>query len=669
MRRGVAILVLAMGCGRGLQRDPGLAEGDGAPPVVADAASDRPVIGGASPIDAPVRPDPAPDAGPADAPPADVPSDVAPPDVAAPPLWPASTTWKACGHLGAVWPHSLAHSPDGRELLVGYGDGSIDLFKATGGPSTFADFSEGVTVAVTFSADGAYFASLDFDGLRVWGRGPNDYAHAFDSLVNARTIRFSPTNPHLLLIAGDHNEANIQLWPFTSGNMTLAFTTPSAKIEGTADVTFTADGSALVYLQGKTLHTVGLDGSPRGQVDLGTAISGPVFSADASLVAGLDAGGAVTVLGVADGKARWSLPLTWTPRRLSFLFLGRSAAVLALGADRALVITDGKAGRELVLGHALSEADPSPDGTELAGVLDDGSLIRLSLADGRTLPGPAAQMVQPSDFFYLTPSPDGRYLAARGGKSVVWDLTTRRVVRLNGGDQADFSPTSDLVAASGTGCGITRLDDGSSAATPPAASCAYGLVFSPDGRRLAGVSDLGVAVFDNDGRVTGSFRTDSVHPALRFSPDGASLASSGHELWSTRDWSPLWQPDPALQGPPYSDVQQRASRVVFSPDGKEALLSLAYLDQSVSSDVGWKTDAKLVAVPSGEVLHDFADTLARQPGFSPDGAWITAGARLEHRASATVRALDPATIVSTFLPDGRIAGGQSGDVVTFYCPE
>jgi hypothetical protein len=68
-------------------------------------------------------------------------------------------------------------------------------------------------------------------------------------------------------------------------------------------------------------------------------------------------------------------------------------------------------------------------------------------------------------------------------------------------------------------------------------------------------------------------------------------------------------------------------------------------------------------------MRDFGTTLARRPGFSPDGAWIVAGPQVLRFATGTVRTHDPATTIARFMPDGRIAAGMSDGRVTIYCPK
>jgi WD40 repeat protein len=184
---------------------------------------------------------------------------------------------------------------------------------------------------------------------------------------------------------------------------------------------------------------------------------------------------------------------------------------------------------------------------------------------------------------------------------------------------------------------------------------------------MAGSTESGITVFGRDGRVVQKLPSQVRFPGLAFSADGSLLASSGHELWSTADWTRRWQerPDP---DDPMADPINRASAVAFSPDGRSLLLSTSVVDDKVSAET-WKTFARLRDVATGRELRDFGTTLSRRPSFSPDGAWITAGPRVLHLPTGTTRILDPATRLSAFLPDGRIIGGvaESG-VVTFYCP-
>jgi WD40 repeat protein len=668
--RVLVILLLAAGCGRGLQGNPHpLPSRDAASDALLDAPVDPPVTDAAAPLDsAPVLAleAGAPDARPEQSDARPGPSD-ARPDVAPPPLLPATTSWTACGHLGGTYPSALKHSPDGAELLVGYPTGDVDVFRAAGGDPTLRAQENTVVVEGAYSSGGALMATLDIDRLRIWSRTDAGYNLSQHSLARPRRIQFSPVDPHLILIAGDRSDSNVQVWQV--GAPADYKLTRIHGFSGPPDVAFSSDGTSLVMLDGQAVKVTDLDGASLRSVDLGGTIAQPVFAPDGSMVVGLDPDGSVVGYGVARGERRWTGNTGWgRPERL--FLVGNPSSVLAVSRTRTalFVASDGTRGAVGTLSQPLFFPDPSPDGRELAGVSEDGKLLRLSLPAGTVLPGPLTAPPGTAEIFALSASPDGKYLGLIGAIQVIWDVAARSVTATLGEPQVEFSPGSDLYASSGHNCAIIRLDDGSAAPTPPPNSCSYGLVFAPGGALLAGVSEsLGLNVFSSDGRVIKNLAVDvSQHPAVRFSPDGNWLASSDHRLWSTRDWSSRWTVDPPGK-PDNLEFQDQADTVAWSPDSTRVLLTTGYGTGPVPRS-NWMTTTTLVSVPDGAVLMKFPPGFPRQASFSPEGAWIVAGPQLLHLASGKRLTLDTPASVSLFLPDGRIAAAQPGQVVTFYCP-
>jgi WD40 repeat protein len=668
MKRGLATLLLTLGCGRGLHRDPGVSP---APP---DAGADRAVLDAAAdpPDTAPAdRPDPPPDAT-LDSGPADRAVDGRP-DVAPPPVLPASTTWQSCGHLGGSYPTALKHNPTKDELLVGSGSGAVDLFPLAGGNAKRLDASATVVMQAAFSPDGALMATLDIDGLRLWEPDRMLQQQKAHSLVRPRVVQISPVapaspgDPRLILIAGDRGDSNVQVWaldgpPAYDLHRVHAFS-------GSPEVAFSADGSGLMWLDGRTFATGDLDGKSSRKLELEGDLSRPTFSPDGALVAGVDPAGAVTVYETAGGKRLWTQTLAaGLPERLFFVG-GRYVMAVGLTQVAMFFASTGAPSPPVALPARLVAIDPAPDGASIAGVTEDGKLVRVALPTGAVLPGPAVDPAGTDEVVGLSASPDGRYLGLTGVSPVIWDLTTRTVVALAAEPQLEFSPGSDVYAASGSNCDIVRLDDGSAAPRPPPMSCGYSLVFSPAGTLLAGVSDsLGLNVFSSEGRVLKNLTVMvAQHPAVRFSPDGAWLAASNHQLWATGDWSGRWTPAPPSK-PEALEFRDQADAVAWSPDGARVLLTVGYGTGPIPRD-HWTTTTTLVSVPDGKVLTTFPQPFPRQANFSPDGSWIVAGPQVIHLASGTHRTLDVPASVSLFLPDGRIAAAQRGEVVTFYCPK
>ena len=205
----------------------------------------------------------------------------------------------------------------------------------------------------------------------------------------------------------------------------------------------------------------------------------------------------------------------------------------------------------------------SPDGSRLA-VL---SSIGIWLYDTTTYQEVAMLAVHKSRFLSLAFSPDGTTLASEGEDSTVllWDTETGELKHAltghtHGVSGIAFSPDGKTLA-SGSGDGRVRLWDtetgeqkgtlttGGLKDTPTGAvGMITEVVFSPDGKTLAGVSfPRTVWLWDTEtweqkGTLVGCTDGGCIESIgwLFFSPDGATLAARGEDsevwLWDTETW-------------------------------------------------------------------------------------------------------------------------------------
>ena len=122
---------------------------------------------------------------------------------------------------------------------------------------------------------------------------------------------------------------------------------------------------------------------------------------------------------VADGSLAWHVPLAaGLPERL--VFLGSGMGLVAVGKTKAVVhaVMTGKPAEPWALPAPLVDVDSSPDGTVLAGITGQGVLVRITTADGSARSAPDAAPDTGTEFYSLTPSADGRFLAASAGTTV-----------------------------------------------------------------------------------------------------------------------------------------------------------------------------------------------------------------------------------------------------------
>jgi WD40 repeat protein len=689
-------LGLGAGCGRGLVGNPLAVGGEDASqaddvesPPAADAAARAPderrvdldALGedapgvDANPIDAAPIDATGIDAPRADATAMDAASDVRPgPPLPngfppAPPL-PASTTWTSCGKLGEHLPAALAHSPDGKTLLVGYNDAKIGFSPLTTGIPQAPVQTSGALARLAYSHTGALFAGVGPSGLGVWTSDGSKQGNAKPGLEGYRVLAFSPT-ADLILVAGDASPsgATLQLWQVKSAGNAVEVTR-TAGWSGSPVAAFAGDGTSVRWLDGgKALSDVALDGRPGAPRSLAMPLEEAVFSADGAYLAGLASGGTTLVVyHAADGTHAWDRTLASRPQHL--VFLGGPPRVASLTATQVEVraLADGTTTSSFKLDHPLSAVDAAPAGDILTGITDEGAVVQLSVTDGKVGPGPTVIDTEPDDVWSIDFSRDGRYLAVGTELgSIVYDLRERLVQRYLGlGGQVEFSPLSHVVAESGGHlCQLEGLSDDSPDQFPQS-ECACGFVFSPEGSRLAGSVDKTVTVFAADGTTVRTLSAQVLRPGLRFSPDGSWLVSSSEEAWDTSMWKGWTQtPDPA----PFTGdslMVEIDNSVVFSPDGSQVLMTTS--QRLLKGTLQWHNSSTLRVTRTGALVRAFGSALGRRPDFSPDGAWITAGPTVHRLDSPVTRDLAPMTQVSRFLPDGRIVAGQADGTVIFHCP-
>jgi WD40 repeat protein/serine/threonine protein kinase len=429
-------------------------------------------------------------------------------------IWDAATGKKLrsgpAGYRATVTTGALAFSADGKKLLWGDKDTTINLWDLeTGEVRTFHGHKAYYT-GVKFDPGGRWIASASYDGtVKLWDLKSRQEVHTFANLSYTWDLAFSPDGRYLA--AG--TESRVRMWDLT---------------------------------RPKDPREIELKGQ-RNTQDARNVLS---FSPDGRYLAA-GSSNTVRLWEVESGEDRATL------RGHSNLMYGTAfldgGRILASGSqDRTVKFWDvaqALGERDVLAAHSGSVESLvfTPDGQTIVSGGHDAWIRRWEVATGRQLDLLGVPQVR-KPVESLAISRDGRTLGdPRAG---LWDLGTRRLLELPSEEglfsAVAFSPVEAIVAIAHPG--TIRLRDAVTGKilrllqTPPQHDV-ISLVFSLDGRILASAgADPKVTLWQvATGRELASHLVGhaAAIASLALSPDGRALASGSHDgtviIWDIAD--------------------------------------------------------------------------------------------------------------------------------------
>lgn len=538
---------------------------------------------------------------------------------------------------------TLAFSPDGRKLAVGYNEPVITIWDAATGKELIK--LEGHTRfirGVAFSPDGKKLASASTDGTaKLWDLATGREIWTLkghQGYVNA--VAFSPDGQKLATGSRDNTW---RLWDVATGRELLKIESRATWVNALA---FSPDGKTLATGNGGGA-TVKLwevaTGKEKAAIDGQGAIWSIVFFSDGKRLATASKDRTGRVLDVQTGRELVRFR-EHTSEVLTVDVTSDGSTVATGAADRTLKFWDAATGKEIAALKAdrgsLLTLSLSRDGTKIAGCSAGGHVKIWDLAQVMEFKTLSPKITRPGGekFYSLAFSQDGSKLVTGGDTVRLWDVTSGREMAL-------FDGNVDAVLA------VRMTSDGNS-------------VVMTDGRGKIKIRDSLTKkeklVLDTSARAI---------TAMSLSPDGQKLLSCGAP--TARVWD-------INTGKELLKIENSGDACTFSPDGEYVALSAIPADRSVYAQRKEMDEMKVINVRTGQqiiALQGMPDTIL-VVAFSPDKKYLAYGTAngtvkvwqtVNWQMLATIPANPRDVRTLVFSPDGtRLATGSDEGLVRLW---
>ncbi|MBD2255300.1 NACHT and WD repeat domain-containing protein [Nostoc parmelioides] len=601
---------------------------------------------------------------------------------------------------------SVAYSPDGKSIVSGCEDNTLQIWNArTGEPigtrlgnPLKKEVGSGVT-SVAFSPYGQRIASGHADNtVRLWNAITgvpigNPLVHGdatssqliFDQTVTAynsvNSVAFSPDGKYIISGSGDDT---VRVWDANTG---VPIGNPLKGHESSVySVAYSPDGKYIV--SGGPDNTILIWNAKRG-AQMGRPLVhesatphedwtySVMFSPDGQRI--ISGSGRTILIWDVNTRRLINTLQGHTDSVYSVAFSPNGQYIVSGGEDNTVRVWNATTGKQI--GEPLRHEDDvksvvfSPDGQHIVSGSKDNTVRIWSVSTNAPI-GRILQ-VHSNRVTSVAFNPDGQYIAS---------ATRQPILMVRSADGRSLVSADSQSIASKAGGETVRISDVNTGQqmVQPLQVCAWSVAYSPNGQRIAsGGTDKTVRIWDaTTGMQIGKplqGHEDDVK-SVAYSPNGQRIASGGDKtvrIWDVTTgeqigeplcheddvksvaYSPdgqriasggdktvrIWDATTGMQiGKPLQGHREGISSVTFSPDGKH-IISCSY-DYTVRI---WDAET---GVPVGKPLQGHTDALDTA-AYSPDGQFIVSGSR-----DCTVRIWD----ANTGVPIGKPLQGHTDTV-------